>query len=142
MLENAQLKELPMEIPANRRILTFLDRALRALAWGAVAVIAVLSLLPSKQMARTSLGGHIEHVLAYAGTTFLLVLAYRDRSKLVPCAGMLMYAAALEYFQQFSPGRASQFGDFAFSSAGIICGLVFARAVFLRELSVGDRLSR
>ena len=37
--------------------------------------VAELSLLPSQEMARTSLGGHVEHALAYAGTTFFAALA-------------------------------------------------------------------
>jgi VanZ family protein len=114
---------------------TLFDRTLRALAWCAVAVVGVLSLLPSKQVVRTSLDGHIEHVLAYAGTAFLLSLAYRDRSKLALCAAMITYAGALEYLQQFSPGRTSQFADFAFSSVGIICGLVCARAALSSRAS-------
>jgi VanZ family protein len=109
--------------------LTLLDRAVRALAWGAVIVIAVLSLLPSDGMPRTSLGGHNEHVLAYACAAFLLAFGYRDRSQLAICAALVTYAAGLECLQHFSPGRTSQLVDFVSSSVGIICGLVVARAV-------------
>ena len=50
--------------------------ALRLAAWSCIVLIAVLSLLPAEEMVRTSLGGHVEHMLAYAGTVFITGLAY------------------------------------------------------------------
>jgi hypothetical protein len=50
--------------------------AFRVAAWSCVVLIAVLSLLPAEEMVRTSLGGHVEHMLAYAGTAFITGLAY------------------------------------------------------------------
>ena len=49
---------------------------LRPISWGCIILIAVLSLLPAEEMVRTNLGGHVEHVTAYAGTTFLLCFSY------------------------------------------------------------------
>jgi hypothetical protein len=50
-------------------------RVLRLPAWGCVVLLAVLSLLPAEEMVRTGVDGHLEHVIAYAGTAFLFGLS-------------------------------------------------------------------
>ncbi len=65
---------------------------LRPVAWSCVILLAVLSLLSAEEMVRTSLGGHIEHATAYAGTTFLPGLSYPawDRKRIA--AALVVYA--------------------------------------------------
>ena len=92
----------------------------RVAAWTCIAVIAVLSLAPSETMVRTGAGGHVEHAVAYAATTFLAAAAY-GRWRVV--AGLLVYAGVLELLQHFSPGRTSSLVDYLFSAMGVMIGL-------------------
>ena len=107
-----------------------MERLLRIATWVCVLVVAVLSLLPSQEMARTSLGGHVEHALAYAGTTFFAALAYAPRAGAGrPVAGLVVYAGVLEVLQRYSPGRTSAVEDFLASATGVLIGLGLALAV-------------
>jgi VanZ family protein len=101
-------------------------------AWACVAAIAPLSLTPAEAVARTGLGGHLEHAVAYAGTTFLVAAAYGGRARIV--AGMLAYAAGLEFLQHFSPGRTPSLVDYTFSGMGIVAGT--AAAILLHRCLV------
>lgn len=98
-----------------------LKAAGRLAAWTCVAVIAVLSLTPSAAMVRTSAGGHIEHAVAYAGTSFLVAAAYGRWGRVV--AGLLVYAGVLEMLQHFSPGRTPSVIDYLFSAIGVVIGV-------------------
>ncbi|KAA5614644.1 VanZ family protein [Rhodovastum atsumiense] len=98
----------------------WLLRGIRIAGWACIVVIAVLSLLPAEEMVRTSLGGLIEHALAYAGTTLLLGLSYRRPFRI--SAAMVAYAAVLEPLQALSPGRNPAVADWAASSVGALIG--------------------
>ena len=97
--------------------------ALRFGAWGCVLAIAILSLLPAEEMVRTSLGGHIEHAVAYAGTASIMALAYAKRRLSSVAAALIVYAGVLEFLQRFSPGRHSSVDDFLASSVGVLIGI-------------------
>ena len=97
-----------------------LSRIIRFAAWACVALVAVLSLTPSAHIERTSLGGQVEHLIAYAIAGAMLTVGYQGIS---PIALLVAYAGLLEYLQQFSPGRTSQARDFAFSTIGCVLGL-------------------
>jgi hypothetical protein len=101
-------------------------------AWACIAAIAPLSLTPAEAVVRTGLGGHVEHAAAYAGTTFLVAAAYGVRARIV--AGMLAYAAGLEFLQHFSPGRTPSLMDYTFSGMGIMTGI--AAAILLQRCLV------
>jgi VanZ family protein len=94
-------------------------------AWGCVALLAVLSLLPASEMVRTSLGGHIEHATAYAGTALLIGLSYPAWGWRRIAAGLVIYAGVLELLQNFSPGRHPALLDWLSSSTGAMIGLGF-----------------
>jgi VanZ family protein len=92
-------------------------------AWTCLVALAVLSLLPEKAMIRTGVNGHVEHFIAYAGATAIVVSAYARRHAVPSLAAMLMlYAGLLEAGQNFSPGRHPSILDFAASAAGVIAG--------------------
>ena len=113
--------------------------SLRVLTWCCVALLAVLSLLPAEDMARTGLPGWVEHFVAYAGSAAIAIAGYgasRDVAQII--GGFWVYAAVLEYLQHFSPGRHPAIGDFAASALGAICGGL-AIAVLLRRLAVWAR---
>jgi VanZ family protein len=66
-------------------------------------------------MLRTGHSGHVEHVLAYAGTTFLTAMAFAERGLSRLALALLIFAGGLEFLQRFSPGRTSSIWDFMFS---------------------------
>jgi VanZ family protein len=73
---------------------------------------------------RTGWGGHAEHTVAYAGTTFLVAAAYGGWARVI--VAMLVYAGALELLQHFSPGRTPSLVDYMFSGLGIVAGIAAA----------------
>jgi VanZ family protein len=113
-----------------------LKTAGRFAAWACIAAIAVLSLTPSASMLRTSAGGHIEHAIAYAATTFLVAATYGRWGRVM--AGLLAYAGALEMLQHFSPGRTPSMVDYLFSALGVVIG-VAALSLVAKALPQGWR---
>jgi VanZ family protein len=101
------------------------ERGKRVAAWICLGVIAVISLLPAADVAsvRTSMGAHVEHLLTYAVTSLITTIAYLDHSRFKIAGWLILYAAALEFLQRYSPGRLSSFEDLAFSTAGILLGV-------------------
>ena len=111
-----------MAIPVQMRA-GLLRTSLRFLTWCCVALLALLSLLPAEDMARTGLPGELEHFLAYAGSTAIAMAGYGlDRSRLLIIGSFWLYAGILEYLQHFSPGRHPAFLDFVASALGALCG--------------------
>jgi VanZ family protein len=107
------------------------ERGKRAAAWVCIAAIGIMSLLPSVEVAslRTSLGGHVEHLLTYAAVSLITAAAYLDQSRFKIVGGLIVYAAVLEFLQRYSPGRHSSFEDLAFSTAGIMLGVAIFHLV-------------
>ena len=90
---------------------------------GCSVALAALAWLPANLMARTTLGGHAEHLLAYFGTAIVMGLAIRTTPLLVmQCFLLIGYAAILEAGQLYAIGRHASFQDFAFSSTGVLMG--------------------
>lgn len=104
----------------------------RAFAWLCIVAIAVLSLMPVANIQRSDVGGHGEHVIAYAGTAAVVAFAYRGLGPLRVSAMLIAYAACLELLQHFAPGRTPNVSDFLYSSTGVALGI----AVFLAGRSV------
>jgi len=72
---------------------------------------------------RTDLPGQVEHIIAYAGSTAVAMAGYglnRGAARII--GGFWLYAATLEYLQNFSPGRNPALVDFAASAFGALCG--------------------
>jgi VanZ family protein len=111
------LKIVVRTVLGSRRPLQFASGA-------CLGTLAVLSLLPAEQITRSSLGGHFEHVIAYAGTAFVCTAALRGGARPQPAFfALLAYAGALELLQRYSPGRVSSLGDYIFSGTGILVGV-------------------
>lgn len=109
------------------RIKSWAAHGLRPVAWGCVILLAVLSLLPAEKMIRTSLGGHIEHVIAYGGTALLIGSGYPAWGWKRIATLLGIYAGILELLQNFSPGRHPAVLDWLSSSAGALIGIAFIR---------------
>ena len=114
---------------SERLLSTFLRIAFVA----CLIALPVLAWLPAAVMARSILGGHAEHFIAYLGTTMVMALAFQRRPHLaVQCALLIACAAILEMGQLYSPGRHASFQDFAFSSSGVIAGGLLLRIARVR----------
>ena len=92
----------------------------RVAAGACVTLIGFLSLMPAEKVTRTSLGGHIEHVLAYFVAAWIASMAFSQRGIILITSSLCAYAGCLEYLQRFSPGRNSSFEDFVFSASGVV----------------------
>jgi VanZ family protein len=98
--------------------------SVRMAAWACILAIALLSLLPTEAIVRTSLGGKVEHVVAYLAAALLTAVGYGTGAGVV--LGLLAYAGALELLQAFSPGRTSSLVDYLFSAGGVGLGIILA----------------
>jgi hypothetical protein len=110
--------------------MNYFDRTVQILAYVAVAIIIVLSLVPGSARPQTGAPGQGEHVIAYLITAFLFGLRSTSISNLIaPGIVLVAGAGALEAAQQWVPGRNAQLGDFIASSIGIIVGLAAGGAL-------------
>ena len=92
--------------------------------WIAVALIALLSLVPGNLRPHTGLPGQAEHFIAYFVIGFVLAARFRTRTAwLVVIVSLGAYAAGLEILQRWIPDRNAQFIDFAASFFGALCGV-------------------
>ena len=90
---------------------------------GCIIALATLAWLPGNTMMRTTLGGHVEHLVAYLGTTIVMGFAFPTNPRLTAQSVLLIgYAAILEIGQLHASGRHASFDDFAFSAAGVAIG--------------------
>src|SRR5450759_1049041 len=105
------------------------QKFLQLAAWGAVATIAVLSLVPGDLRPHTEVPGYLEHVAAYFITAILLSLGYLRWSPIVIIAPLSIYAASLEIAQIYIPGRNSSVWDWFAGSSGALMGVVVATFV-------------
>lgn len=94
----------------------------RAAAWAALSLIAVLSLLPAQQVVRTGASGYLEHVFAYAVAAALTGFGYAGFSLRRIAVGIIAYAGLLEILQSWSLGRQAEFAGWAASSSGVLLG--------------------
>ena len=98
-------------------------RILRVFALLLIVVLAVLSWLPAQSIVRTGMVGQLEHLIAYAGTTVVVALAFHRRLPLrAQCGLLILLAGILEVGQLYAPGRQASVVDFAFSVAGTLLG--------------------
>jgi hypothetical protein len=108
--------------------------AIRVAAWASIVALALLSLVPSGHVARTGLGGRVEHLLAYACAAIAVGVARSELGALRILVALVTYAGVLEFLQRFSPGRTSSFQDFAYSASGVLLGVAIV-VLFKRMLS-------
>jgi VanZ like family len=107
------------------------QKILRLAAWGAVVVIAVLTLVPIEWRPHTGAPGHLEQAAAYVVAATLFSLGYPRRSLIVIIALFLIYAATLEIAQHYVPSRHASVSDWIAKSFGALIG-VFVGTFILR----------
>ena len=65
-----------------------------------------LSLLPAEELVRTSLGGHIEHATAYAGTAFVIGRSYPSWGWKWIATALVIYRVSSSSCRLFPPQAA------------------------------------
>jgi VanZ family protein len=109
-----------------------LRRALRIAFYGASALVATLSLLPSATLPPTAIGDKVEHVIAYA-VLGLLGAASSARGVRRVILGLAAFGLLIELLQTFSPGRSPELLDLVADVAG--AGLGCAAAMVPRRMT-------
>jgi VanZ family protein len=111
------------------------DRELKRLrlwlfaGWLAVAVVAVLSLVPLPDFAAVPRGGDkIEHLLTY----FVLMLWFAqlsaDHATLARRAfALIALGGVIELLQALTPYRSAEWLDFGADALGVLCGFALGR---------------
>jgi hypothetical protein len=104
-----------------------LDRASRISTWFCVVLIVALSLVPGSERPTTGLTGGWEHLIAYAGAGLFATLAYHRLIWAI--VGLSLLSFAMEYLQNFVPGRQPAILDAFISTAGGTAGAALAMFV-------------
>jgi VanZ family protein len=111
--------------------------AIRVVGWFAVLVIIILSVMPG-QMRPDVLGEkHIEHLMAYVGTSMVLAIGYPERPSSIKIGIFLsLCSGILEIIQLGISGRTSSVADFLASSLGAWIGVtvIYGLRVALKRL--------
>jgi len=123
---------------ALRRLGLSSRKTLRVLFAACCMTIAVLSLLPGDLRPHSGAPGPVEHVFAYAGTGFVLGLAFRSkRERLIAWMSLALFSGVFEILQNFVPDRGPKLLDALASTAGLTlgaaCGAVVAAALSSRR---------
>ena len=104
-----------------------MTRAHQILAWGCIAIVVVLSLVPGSHRPHTFLPGLAEHFIAYAVTGFFFALNYRSlQESLLVWVGLAIASGIFEILQNFIPGRSPSPVDALASVSGLSVGLITA----------------
>ena len=96
-------------------------------AGSAAIVIAVASLSPQSPAIETGFGDKLDHLAAYSVLSLLVALDWSGRVAPGVIVGAAVgFGGLLELLQHFSPGRQSDWADFAVNSVGAVTGLALA----------------
>jgi len=99
----------------------------RLAGWMAVAVIAILSLVPGRARPHVLASSHAEHLAAYFIAAALLTLGYPLRRDAAMIAMLLpIYAALLELLQLWVPDRMARPNDVVAGTLGAWSGIACA----------------
>ena len=96
---------------------------LRLLFWLCGLAVLVLSLAPHAERLPSTGWDKSNHFLAFATLMVLGLTAYPHRRVALP-AGLLLFGAAIEVLQSFTPHRYAEWGDLLADAIGIVGGRV------------------
>jgi VanZ family protein len=100
---------------------------IRVAAGSAAIVIAVASLSPQSPAVETGFGDKLDHLAAYSVLSLLVALDWSGRVAPGVIVGAAVgFGGLLELLQTFSPGRQSDWADFAVNWVGAVTGLALA----------------
>lgn len=102
----------------------------RAAFWAALAVVAVLLLLPGNELPETNVSDKLEHAFVFTVLAFLGCRAFPGRRGGSAVAVWLcVFGAACEVAQAWIPGRSASFLDAAADALGVILGCALFAAL-------------
>lgn len=99
---------------------------LRGAALACVVALAVLSLVPGDLRPHVFHDGNLEHLVAYAGTAFLLTLGFGRRTAWMNLSWLSAASAVFELLQIWIPGRTPSLDNWVASSTGAMIGTLAA----------------
>lgn len=106
----------------------------RILFFLAAAAVAVLSLLPQRDLPKVGVSDKLEHALAYFVLAILGSFAFRERRSLLYLLILLCaMGGVIEVLQAFSPGRSPDLIDAIADGAGAAAGVLIALALGFRR---------
>ena len=110
---------------------------IRMAAGSAAIVIAFASRSPQLPAIETGFGDKLDHLAAYSVLSLLVALDWSGRVAPGVIVGAAVgFGGLLELLQTFSPGRQSDWADFAVNSLGALIGLAVAILVRRRLAAV------
>lgn len=96
-------------------------------AWGLLALVVVLSLLPTGVPAGFEGGDKLQHLLAYMVLGFWFAVLY-PRQRRLSLLGLILLGAALEVAQGLVPARMASPFDGLADALGVVLGIWLARS--------------
>ena len=100
----------------------------------ATAAVAVLSLLPQRDLPKVAVSDKLEHVLAYFVLAVLGSFGFRERRSLLYLFVLLCaMGGIIEVLQAFSPGRSPDVADAIADGAGAATGVLIALVLGFRR---------
>jgi len=114
-----------LTIKVNGAGTTEMPAALRAIAWLILLAIIALTLVPPLLRPASGLPHDVEHFAAFLLLGGAFALAYPGRPFWLG-AFAILFAAGLEVFQIFAPGRHARIRDFVVDAAAACIGIAVA----------------
>jgi VanZ family protein len=100
----------------------------------AAAAVAVLSLLPQRDLPKVGVSDKLEHALSYFVLAILGSFGFRERRSLLYLFVLLCaMGGVIELLQAFSPGRSPDIADAIADGAGAAAGILVALAFGFRR---------
>jgi peptidoglycan/LPS O-acetylase OafA/YrhL len=107
-----------------------LTTLVRVVAWLAVLMIVMLSVVPGRMRPHAMASGHLEHFTAYFIAGSLLAIGYpRARQWVASAIILALCGGMLEIIQLWIPHRLSRMSDFLASVTGAWSGIIVIGAV-------------
>ena len=111
-----------------------------AIGWFGVAMVIVLSLIPSPPTLPVEQGDKFEHVAAYGSLMFWFAQAYlRWNERRWIAAALVALGIGLEYVQGWTGWRDFSYADMAADAIGVALGWLVARGALANFLACATR---
>jgi VanZ family protein len=93
--------------------------------WLLALLITALSLVPPDLRPESGTSHHFEHFAIFCATGAAFGLGYHSNRRL-PAVALVLFAAAIEFAQIFTPGRHARLGDFFVDALAACIGVALS----------------
>ena len=130
------LTVIPMTPPdlALRTALASRTLITRTVAWAALILVVLLTLVPPNVRPRSILPHGVEHFAAFLLMGAAIAIGYRRHHRMIAILAIPV-TALLELAQICVPGRHASFTDFAINALGICVGVALISLIARRRLN-------